>query len=479
MGYLERLETYRDDMLRTLKESVSMPSVKGEPVRTAEGDLLPYGRGVHDALMHTLGIGAAMGFESHNIDNYAGYIDYKVAEDKAAKAKTVGIVGHLDVVPAGAGWETDPFVMTEKDGYLYGRGTSDDKGPVVACLYAMKALKEEGVEFKNNVRVILGLDEETGDSSINYYTERYGHPDMGFTPDGDFPIVNGEMGIMVFDLARKLTAAPAKEDLRLTRMEAGTAHNMVPGEARAVIAGDKNHFGLIADRAAAYAAETGYKVKAKKQGNSLVIEVKGQAAHGARPQLGVNAISIMMDFLGRISFASEELNEFIAFYNDHIGFDLHGERFGIKFEDNHSGPLILNVGIANINEELANLTINIRFPVTYSDVDLVVGMESCIRDTSIGIITRMVQNPIFMDTDSPMVNKLLKAYRDETGDTENAPIVQAGGTYAKMVNNILCYGAMFPGEEDTMHQAGEKLSIDSFMKMARIYARAIYALCCK
>ena len=479
MGYLERLETYKEDMLRTLKESVSMPSVKADPVRTSEGDLLPYGRGVHDSLMHILGVGAAMGFESHNVDNYAGFIDYKVSEDKAAEAKTAGIVGHLDVVPVGTGWETDPFGMVEKDGYLYGRGTADDKGPVVACLYAMKALKEEGVELKNNVRVILGLDEETGDSSIDYYTERYGHPDMGFTPDGDFPIVNGEMGIMVFDLARKFSSVPGKDELRLTKLEAGTAHNMVPGDARAVIAGDKKYFDLIVDKAHAYAAETGYNIKARKQGSSLVVEVKGVAAHGARPQLGLNSISIMMEFLGRISFANEELNEYIAFYNEHIGFDLHGERFGIKFEDNQSGPLILNVGIANINEELASLSINIRYPVTYSDVDLAVGMEGCIRDTSIGIITRMVQNPIFMDLDSPMVTKLLKAYQDETGDTETPAIVQAGGTYAKMVNNILCYGGMFPGEEDTMHQAGEKLSVESFMKMARIYARAIYALCCE
>jgi succinyl-diaminopimelate desuccinylase len=187
----------------------------------------------------------------------------------------------------------------------------------------------------------------------------------------------------------------------------------------------------------------------------------------------------MMEFLGRVSFANEELNDYIAFYNEHIGFDLHGERFGIKFEDNQSGPLILNVGIANINEELASLSINIRFPVTYSDVDLAVGMEGCIRDTSIGIITRMVQNPIYMDLNTPMVSKLIKAYQDETGDTDSPAIVQAGGTYAKMVNNILCYGGMFPGEEDTMHQAGERLSVESFMKMARIYARAIYALCCE
>ena len=317
MGYLERLESYKEDMLRTLKESVAFPSVKADPVKTAYGDILPFGRGVHDALIHMLGVGTQMGFESNNVDNYAGFIDLRVPAEKAADAKTVGVVGHLDVVPVGTGWTNDPFEMVEKDGFLYGRGTSDDKGPVVACLYAMKALKEEGVELKNNIRLILGLDEETGDISINYYTDRLGHPDMGFTPDGDFPVVNGEMGIMVFDLVQKFSKTPDKDDLRLTRLEGGTAHNAVPATAKAVIAGNTKYFESISEKAALYAAETGYDLRTRKQGNSFVVEVQGKAAHGARPEQGINAVSIMMDFLGSIPFSNEELNDYIRFYNDH------------------------------------------------------------------------------------------------------------------------------------------------------------------
>ena len=479
MGYLERLDTYREDMIRTLGESIARPSVNAEPVRTADGEVLPFGRGVHDALTHMLGVGAEMGFEVCNVDNYAGYIDFSPEESGDTDIPTCAVVGHLDVMPEGTGWTGEPFVMTEKDGFLYGRGTSDDKGPVVACLYAMKALKEEGIVPKIRIRTVLGLDEETGDTSINYYTEHCGHPDMGFTPDGDFPIVNGEMGILVFDLAQKFSRIPARDDLRLTKLESGTAHNAVPADARAVIAGDKKYYDLIADRAAQYREETGYNIRTKRQGSSLVVEAKGVAAHGAHPDLGLNAISIMLDFLGRIPFASEELNDFIAFYNDHIGFDYNGERIGCNFSDNPSGPLIFNVGVANINEEIASLSINIRYPVTFTDADVISGIEKCLDGSSIGIITRMIQHPIYMDLDDPMVGKMLRAYRDETGDQESGPIVQAGGTYAKMVNNILCFGGQFPGEENTMHQADEKFCVESFMKMARVYARALYYLCCE
>ncbi len=477
MGYLERIDAYKEDMLNALAESVSKPSVKSEPVKTKDGEVLPFGQGVHEALLNMLEKGKELGFDTYNDDNYAGHIEWK-AEN--GSDEYFGIVGHLDVVPVDSGWATDPFEMTDKgDGFVYGRGTSDDKGPVVASLYALKALKDEGLKPKMNIRIVLGLDEETGDISAEHYTEHCGQPAMGFTPDADFPLVNGEMGILVFELARKFSSRPGKDDLRLTKLEGGTAHNAVPAYAKAVIAGNKTQYDLISDRAALFCEETGYSVKTKKQGTSLVVEAFGTAAHGAHPDLGLNAVSILMDFLGRISFANEELNEFIAFYNDNIGFDLHGERIGCNFEDKPSGPLIFNVGVANINEDIASVSVNIRYPVSCTDDQVLSGIESVIGESRVGIVTRMVQKPLYMDLDDPMVVKLMQAYIDETGDEEAQPMTIGGGTYAKMFNNILAFGAAFPEDENTMHQADEKFSKESFMKMARVYARAIDSLCCE
>lgn len=475
MGYIERLESYKEDMLRTLAESISYPSVSGEAVRTQDGEVLPFGKPVYDALQHMLAKGREMGFDTFNDDNYAGHIEFKAPE---GGDEYFGVVGHIDVVPEGSGWTSDPYTMTERDGFLYGRGTSDDKGPIVACLYALKALKEEGLVPKTNIRLVLGCDEETGPISAHHYVDSCGAPVRGFTPDADFPLVNGELGIFVFDLACKFKGRPGKDDLRLTRMEGGLVHNAVPASCKAVIAGNKEQYDLILERARVYREETGRMLRAKKQGSSLVIEAEGKAAHGAHPELGVNAISIMMDFLGRTSFTSEELNEFIAFYNEHIGFDYHGERMGCDFEDEKSGRLIFNVGVVNINEEIATLSINIRFPVSSSDEEVLEALEGAVDNSRIGIITRMVQPAIYFETDDPMVATMLDIYREETGDHENPPITIPGGTYAKMVGNILAFGAQFPWDENTMHQVDEKLSIDSFMRMAKIYAKAIHALCC-
>ena len=475
MGYLERIDAYKEEMLETLAEIVSKPSVNAEAVRTTDGEVYPFGQGVQEALECMLKIGKEKGFDVYNDENYAGHIEWK---SENGGDEYFGIVGHLDVVPVGTDWTTDPFIMVDKgDGFVYGRGTSDDKGPVVACLYAMKALKDEGLEPKMNIRLVLGLDEETGHISADHYTEHCGQPSLGFTPDADFPLVNGELGIMIFELAQKFKTKPAKDEMRLTKLEGGVAPNAVPAYAKAVVAGSKEHYDLISDRAKLYAEETGYKLKTKKQGTSLVIEAFGQAAHGAHPDLGLNAVSILMDFLGRISFASEELNEFIDFYNDHIGFDLHGERIGCFFEDKPSGPLIFNVGMANINEDLASLSINIRYPIKSTDEQVIEGIETVLEGTRIGLVMRAVQKPIHCHRADPICQTYMKAYRDETGDMETDAMIIGGGTYAKMFNNILAFGAAFPDDENTMHQADEKFSIDSFMKMARIYARAIKAFC--
>ena len=486
MGYLEILDTYHDEMLKELGESVSKPSVLSAAVKTADGEVLPFGRGVHDAFMHMLGLGKKLGFGTVNSDNYGGHIEFPAADEtvidedgNVKKADTFGIVAHLDVVPEGTGWTGEPFVMSEKEGFVYGRGVSDDKGPAIACLYAMKALKESGFEPEKNIRLILGLDEETEKIGMTHYLEKVGGPDMGFTPDADFPLVNGEMGILIFDIAQKLTRQPAGDGLRLTKMEAGTAPNAVPRTAKVVITADAALYDVVKDRIAQYTLETGYDVRGKKQGPSMVIEAYGVAAHGAHPELGLNAISILMDFLGRLQFNNEEINDFVEFYNNCIGFDLHGERMGCEMSDEPSGPLVFNVGMAMINEDIAQVTINIRYPVSSTDVEVYAGIEEILKDSKLGIVKNYHEGPIYMDMSNPMVAGLLGAYREETGDNEAMPFVIGGGTYAKMVKNTLAFGAQFPGEENTMHQADEKLAVDSLFSMARIYARALHSLCGK
>lgn len=478
MDYISWIEENKESIIASLQELVKIKSVQEDRCVMADGTILPFGTGVEKAYQRTLSMGRDFGFEVADFDHYGGHIDFK---SENADAEIFGIAAHLDVVPEGDGWtEHEPYSADIDGGYMYGRGTTDDKGPLVACLYAMKALKECGIKPKKNIRLILGLDEEIGQIGMDYYLEKAGMPDFGITPDGDFPVINGEMGIIVLTLAEKLPRKVNKGELTLRKLQSGTMPNVVPGTARAVIAsGDKADYERIKELAASYAKKTGYEVHVRKTGSSLAVETVGTSAHGAKPWDGLNAISIMMELLGKIEFAQDEINDFIQFYNDHIGFNLHGENIGCGFSDEPSGKLIFNVGMAEVSEELASVVINIRYPVTIKGTDVTDDIEKMLDGTKIGIVKQLDEKPIYIEEGDELVTKLMEAYVEETGDIENKPIVIGGGTYAKKLERTLAFGALFPGEEDRMHQADERVNLESFVKYAKIYAKAIYKLTCE
>lgn len=469
MEYKTIIEKNFDEEIAALQRIVSIRSV-GEPEVSENGEVYPFGKGVHSCYMETLKLAEELGFTTYNADNYGGHIDFGDGDE------VLGILGHLDVVPEGTGWSFDPYSAAVSDGYIYGRGTQDDKGPVIAALFAMRALKEAGYEPDRKIRVILGLDEETGWKGMYYYLDKVGAPDFGFTPDADFPALNGEKGIMSFTLVKKFTEKKLA-GLTLRSLAGGNAANMVAESARAVVMADNDKaYDEIRALAESYREATGRKVNTRRMGKSLEITTEGISAHGATPEAGLNGISIMMEFLGRLNFADEEINDYIAFYNDYIGFDVNGERFGCELSDEQSGKLTLNVGIIGFDRKAASLTINVRYPVTKTAEDVYAGFEDLIEKYDMGIIKEKEQAPIYMAPDSPMIKTLGEVYAENTGDYETKPKVIGGGTYARCADNIVAFGSLYPGEEDRMHQKDERLSLDRLLTTTKIYADAIYKL---
>ncbi len=471
LNYEEHLELNKDEMLNSLVQMIRCNSEQ------TESEVYPFGEGVQEAFTTFLELARGMGFETYNADNYGGHVDFPGTGDKI-----LGILGHLDVVPAAGGWDFDPYGGEVKDGYIYGRGTLDDKGPMISCLYAMKALKDAGFQPTATIRLIIGLDEETNWKGMDYYFAKSDvrKPDFGFTPDADFPIINGEKGILVFELARKFgTAASQSKGLKLRSISGGLAANSVADSCRAVIrnlnAGDEP-YAKVKEEVAAFREETGYKIRTRGIGKSLEITTEGISAHGAKPEAGLNAISVMMSFLGRLNFVDEEHNDFIDFYNKHIGFCLDGENLGINFSDEPSGKLVFNVGMAEMNEKAASLTINVRYPVTMTGDDVYEAMAPTLEKYNFGVIKENDQAPIYKDIDDPLIKTLLEIYRSHTGDTESEPLVIGGGTYARACDNIVAFGALFPGDPELEHQRNECLSIERLEQMTKIYAEAIYKL---
>ena len=470
------IEKNFDDEVAFLQELVRCPSEEAGPVKTPDGAEYPFGEGVQKALECMLKNAEESGFAYKNVDNYGAHVDWGTGDRK------LGIIGHLDVVPAGDGWSFEPYSGTVDGGYIYGRGTTDDKGPVVAAYYAMKALREAGYEPDAIVRLIIGLDEETNWAGMDHYLEKEGPADYGFSPDAEFPAVNGEKGIATFDLVRKISERKMN-GLELRSLSGGAASNMVPEKARALVrAENEKAYEKIKAKVENYREHHQVingiepRITVRPSGKSLEIAVEGKSAHGAHPDLGLNAISVLFDILGGLNFANEEVNDFIAFYNDHLGFDLGGQRIGCEMEDEPSGKLTLNVGVVSYDRKAITLTVNVRYPVTKTEDEVYAGITAITDGYDLGIVKAKGEAPIYFAADSPMVKALMSAYVKYTGDTESEPMVIGGGTYARSMPNCVAFGALFPGDPDLMHQRDERLELTKLMMATKIYAQTIYSL---
>lgn len=463
----QRIEEYRTEMVSTLSDLISVPSIA---VRTQGPD--PFGAPVQQAYEMMLAKAGESGFPTFDADHFGGHIDLP-----GKGSGIVGIVGHLDVVPEGDGWDFDPFGGAVQEGYVCGRGACDDKGPMVAAFYAMKALKDCGFVPEKTIRMILGLDEETRWEGMRHYLAFVEEtPDCGFTPDADFPVIHGEMGILVFDIARKFSK-PRDKGLQLRSVQGGTAANCVADSARAVIYDETGGgYDEVKSMIAALRQENGWRITCKGIGKSLEIRARGVSAHGSKPEQGINAISVLMKVLGFLRFASDDVTEFLRFYNEHIGFDLHGERMGCDLEDEASGRLIWNTGMIDLDKGSVRLTVNIRYPVTLDDETVYRGISRVIEPFDLGIIKEKHQAPIYIPADDPLVENLMEIYRRQTGDEESRPLVIGGGTYARAMEGIVAFGARFPGKPELEHQPNEKIAIDDLVLLAKIYAEAIATL---
>lgn len=470
--------------ITTLQELIAIPSVAEEGKEPA-----PFGEEVDKAFKYFLSKGESMGFLPKNVDNYGGHIAWPAEilpkdGEGSVVPEILGIVCHLDVVPAGNNWSFPAFggeiaaadTEDSSEYRLYGRGAIDDKGPAVAVLYAMKALKDSGFKPKREVRLILGLDEETNWKGMEYYSSKEDPPTLGFTPDAEFPAIHGEKGILVFELAKKLSKAP-KKGLILSKVTGGFAANMVADSARAVVkAEDPEVYETIYSKAALLNEEGVMDINTKRKGKSLEIVVKGISAHGARPETGINAISRLMRFLGGLAFNSDDVNEFIEFYNKAIGEETDGAALGCLLEDVESGKTVVNVGLVEIDSKAARVTVNLRYPVTATDEQVYKGMDEVCNKYGLGIIKGKHQKPIFIPEDDDFVKTLMDIYREHTGDEESKPIVIGGGTYARAFDNVIAFGSSFPSRKECAHQKNEYISLSDFRIITHIYADAIYRL---
>lgn len=447
------IERNKQQLIESLQASIRIPSVEGEP---AEG--APFGIEVRRALDHALDTAKSLGLTTENMQGYVGCIEYGEGEEM------LGILCHLDVVPEGAGWDNPPYGAVIKDDIMYGRGTLDDKGPAFAAMYALHAVKEAGLKLRRRVRIILGTNEETGWGCMDYYKEHGEAPTLAFTPDGEYPVVNSEKGILHTTFAKPFASR--------IRVKAGTRPNVVPGRTEVFVP-----VGILkvteavnkAKEKEPYLCEFGYEMLKVEGGTQLT--VIGLDAHASTPELGKNSIQAAMYVLKELELEGDD-GAMAARLCKALGLGLHGDNMGLDITD-ASGRLTLNPGVMDWDENGINaFKIDVRHPISLSADEVKAAQKKAL---SMELVHEHMQHGLFVPAESELVSKLLKVYGDRTGNYL-PPLAIGGGTYARAFDNAVAFGCEMPGKPAPVHMPNEFIPIEDLMLNAHMIADAIIAL---
>lgn len=453
---------HRQKLIDDICRLVQIESVKGE---AKPGK--PYGDGPAAALQTAEELSRGMGFA---VTDYDGYV---AAIDMNEKPTQLDILAHLDIVPGGEGWTvTTPFAPVEKDGLLYGRGVSDDKGPAVAALYAMRAVKELGISLSKNVRLILGTDEECGSDDIAYYYQREKEAPMTFSPDADFPLINIEKGRV-----HGVFTAQCGKDATLPHvlsLHCGERPNIVPQTAETDIAG------LTAAEVSAISeqitAEIGVRYHLTETAAGLHILAEGTGAHASTPHLGNNALTGLLELLCRLPVLHDGAAQRLRALRELFPHgDFSGTAAHMTCHDSLSGDTTMALTVLHLENGSLRGEFDSRTAI------------SAVKETTADVLAKKLAEsgitpdfhytaPHHVSADSPLVQELLHCYEMYTGQ-KGEPLAIGGFTYVHDLQNGVAFGCAMPGFDTRMHGADECMGIDTLLLSAQMFAQAIIDLC--
>ena len=442
------VEENTEAIKRDIARLVAINSVEGEASEDA-----PFGPGPREALKLGLQIARELGLGAVDCEGRIGYAALGEGE------KYLATITHLDVVPVADGWTGDPFVMREKDGWLLARGVLDDKGPSVLCLYALKYLKEKEIPLRYPIRALLGANEETGMADVTYYLENYPAPVFCFSPDADFPLVNGEKGIFHGTLRSRVALD------KIVDIHGGVAANAIPQKAEALVK-------------AAQLRSAG-RVTAEPAGEGLwKLTAEGVAGHASMPAGTVNAIGVLVDYLldNKVCSGDEEkLLELLAALHRHTD----GSGLGVQADDGLFQPLTIVGGLIGVEDGVLFQSLDSRYPTNTSGEQIAAGIQAKAGDLATVTLERDAA-PFYMPLDNPAIQACIGAYNAVTG--ENAePFTIGGGTYARDFPNAVSFGPEHfdrpvPDFVGPIHGADEGACLEWLLEALKVYILALIEL---
>ena len=445
------IEIIKNDLINSIIEICKYKSVSDYDKET----IYPFGIECNKALEYVLEKAKEFGFRTKNLDGYCGYVEIGEGEE------LIGIIGHLDVVPAHKedGWFSDPFEPIIKDNKIYARGTIDDKGPVISALYAMKIINER-CKLNKRVRLILGLNEEKDWKCIEYYKQKEELPSISFSPDANFPCIYAEKMILSLSIETDFIMPNDVKIIEVNDNE--NAINVVPKYCSLIIE-DKN-----GEYIQSIEKNENIKINEIKE-NIYKIESFGKASHAAHPENGENAITTLLKSLPS--------NEIIN-YLENIGFfEIYSPKYlgGVQTKD-ESGELSSNIAKIEYKNNKLKLSLNLRVPVK-TEFEEIKKYYSDISNENYKFDIKYLrkQDALYVDKESYIVKTLTRIFNEEVNENYE-PLAIGGGTYARAFENCISFGMTMPNDTDMCHQVNEYIEIDKLLMSTNIYSKAIYEL---
>lgn len=456
------LDARKEAMISDLASLVGIKSVR-EPAKPGK----PFGEGPAAALSVAAGLLLGHGYKPINFENYA------LEADLGANPSLM-LLAHLDVVEAGDGWTREPYALTREGDALYGRGTTDDKGPAVACLYAMDACAAVLGQPKTGARLVLGSGEETGSEDMEHYFSKRPTLPNTLSPDADYPLINLEKGRFAPFFEK---TAENGGDAVVLSVIGGETQNIAPAKARAVVRGVD--FAALTRIAADTQTKTGVQFTVRREPDGTAdIFAAGTSAHAAQPEKGNNAQTALLALLTALPLTE---NETLASFRALAAIFPHGETdgaaAGVKQADERSGALTLNFGVLKFTNGVFKCGVDIRCPISATEDSVKAALGAKLVEAGFAYTGDPAMRPAhYVPEDAPLIRTLLEVYKEHTGEVGRCLSI-GGGTYVHDIEGGVAFGVEFPGRDYRIHGADEYTLGEELLTTAKMYADVIARLC--
>ena len=461
------VNTYQNAQVHTLTNLVAFPTVNKDSIPAPQNpDFINF--------KSVLKMKAAeLGFDYQDLG-------YTVLIGMGKQTDKVTVVTHGDVQPANASkWKQNPFIIdTSEPGKLVGRGTEDDKGAIATALYAMKAIKDKGIELNNRIELMIYLAEESDWGPLTEFMKTYEQPKYAVTIDASYPVVVAEKGWSL--ISPTFNAISDQKAVFVSDLAGGAFKSQIPEDASLVLHNANER--LIDSLKAKAKTLSDVEFNFEEQGKGLKISIKGMSAHSSEPESGVNAIAHLSELFKDVALENNSDGQLIKFVNQLIGLDLHGKQFGdIAYKHDFMGPMTVAPTVIERSGNKLTLAVNARRPVGKSEGVLKQQIETAVNqwqannNVILESIDTVIGNPMLLDN-APHAQKLLDIFKHYTGD-KNADFVSiGGGTNAKLFDNAVSFGPSMPGKRYTGHSEHEFITLEQLELNLRMYTAMMIEL---